>query len=754
MNSVSVNKTAKKQELMRFLTQRPLVLPAVLSFVTVLICYRVNAAYPALMISAALLMTGILSERKISCHLLCYCITALMLAVFGLRISYGLNVHEASVGSGTYECKVISTEYRVDGSAVYKCRLGSGALTAVYASIEGSVGTGDVIRVSGKLSEPDKPGNPGEFDFAEYLHRKGILYVLWPDSISVIQKGNAIESVPGLAESFVYQMKRGFLDSFAGEDIEAGSLAAAVFTGDSSLLDDEAVRDFRLSNCAHLLAVSGTHFAGFLLIVPYVLQTFKVKRGSGIAIYAMAAFAVGMITGWSESVARAFVMSTCSFASRDRPSAMSLAVMLMLLIDPFSALGTGFQLSFAAAGSIMLFLPAVKERLLSIGMGEMFADLIAPALIVTAALVPFCDAAEIRIHPAILAVQIAASFIVQFACIFVIPGFALGVNTPAAFCLSLLRRLTAMGGAIVSSAGIGAAGLNGVLLSGCLLIMLFLLPPCFVRRHLTGPLCIVLALCTGISAADVLVRPAAQVIFADVGQGDCCLIMTSDKTCLIDAGIFEEGDTTVLNLLDHYGIAKVDLAFISHWDTDHAGGIAALYSRGRIGTVYTGFAGKDKDVDDFLGSIPLTEDMAEAFFDGCEQTCAGQCFELGEGVTLTVLAPEAASGGGNEDSLVMTLEAGGKSILFTGDIGMDTEEALILSGVLTDCDILKVAHHGSKYSTSEAFLMVVSPETAVVSVGKDNYYGHPAAECLARLEESGAYVLRTDTDGAVIIGLG
>lgn len=754
MNRLTADKTVKYTEFRRLLTQRPLVMPAVLSFTTILICYHANSVYPALIISAALLLTGIKSERRLSCLLLCYFITALMLIILGNRITCGLDTQDGYTVFGTFECKVISVEYRADGSSLYKCRLGNGALAAVYSSEPDEAGTGDVISISGKLSEPDRPGNPGEFDYAEYLHRKGILYVVWPDSIEVTQKGNAFESLPGLAESFAFLIKSGFLDSFSGGDPDVRAYAAAVFTGDTTLLDEVTIRDFRLSNCAHLLAVSGTHFAGFLLVIPYVLRTVRIKRGLGILIYAAAAFAIGMITGWSESVARACIMSTCSFASRDRPSAMSLAVIIMLLTDPFTALGTGFQLSFASAAAILIFLPAVKEKLRSIGMGELFADLISPAFIVTVALIPFCNTTEIRIHPAIIAVQIAATLFVQVACIFVIPGFALGINTPAVFFLSLLRKTTSLGGTIVSSAGIGATSLTEVLLAVCLLVLVSFLPSCFVRRHLTGPLCLVLALSTGIGAAKLAVRPAAQVIFADVGQGDCCLILTEDKTCLIDAGVYEEGDTTVLNLLDHYGIAKVDLAFVSHWDTDHAGGIAALYARDRIRTVYAGFAGEDKDVEDFFGSIPFTQEMADDFFSGCEVVCAGDVFELSEGVSLKVLAPDKAAGGGNEDSLVMMLEAGGKSILFTGDIGMKTEEMLINACVLYDCDILKVAHHGSKYSTSEDFLLAVMPETAVISVGKNNYYGHPTAECLERLEDAGADVLRTDNDGAVIIALG
>ncbi|MBQ5422250.1 MAG: hypothetical protein IIU27_00065, partial [Clostridiales bacterium] len=175
----------------------------------------------------------------------------------------------------------------------------------------------------------------------------------------------------------------------------------------------------------------------------------------------------------------------------------------------------------------------------------------------------------------------------------------------------------------------------------------------------------------------------------------------------------------------------------------------------RIKTLYSGFSGRDEDVEALFDAVGFPEELEDVFLDGCVETVvAGDEFELDSDVLLKIIAPVRAGGGGNEDSLVMTLEAGGETVLFTGDIGMETEEQLVLSGVLPDCDVLKVAHHGSKYSTSDLFLAEVSPEIAVISVGKNNFYGHPTPECLARLASAGCNALRTDTEGAVVISLG
>ena len=754
MNAHIEDKSVTRRELKRILYQRPLIIPAVLCLITCLVTYHTESVFPAVITACFMLIFGVAFCRDNMHILLCYFITALLAVFAGLSISARLASFSGFTGYSIYRAEVFDIKYRADGTAVLECSLECGAHAAVYVPSSEGIGTGDVIRLTGKLSEPERPGNPGEFDYAEYLRRKGISYVMWPEEIRVISKGTALETLPGIVSYQIYLLRLYFLNTFSAGDADIKAVASAVFTGDTSLLDDDLTRSFRLTNCAHLLAVSGTHFAGFLLVLPLILKTLHTGRKKAVFVYASAALAIGMFTGWSDSVIRACVMSTCSFASRDGPSAMGLAALIMITADPFSPLGSGFQLSFAAAGVLLIFLPPVKDKLMRAGLSKTVSDLLAPALTVTAAMLPFCSVTGIRVHPAIIVIQITSSVILQTACMFLIPGFALGINAPAVFCLRVLISLARTGSEIVSSAGIPVTKADGPVIAFLALAGLCLLPSCFVKKHLVMPLCIMLSVCIGFRTAEILTRPKVQVIFADVGQGDCCLIITDDKTCLIDAGVYDEGAKTVRNMLDYYGIASVDYAFMSHWDADHAGGIAALYAGGRINTVYTAFTGEDDDVKDFLDAVPFREGEEDMFLSACIKVPCGQVFVLGEGVELKVIAPKQAAGGGNADSLVMVLESGGKTVLFTGDIGTETEQELIQEGVLSDCDILKVAHHGSKYSTSEDFLEATTPEIAVISVGKNNFYGHPTEECLVRLENCGCEIYRTDTDGAVILGIG
>ena len=160
-------------------------------------------------------------------------------------------------------------------------------------------------------------------------------------------------------------------------------------------------------------------------------------------------------------------------------------------------------------------------------------------------------------------------------------------------------------------------------------------------------------------------------------------------------------------------------------DEDHTGGLDYLNEAGRIDTFLT-----------------------------CYDLHAGQKVMMTDDVSLTCVWPHHVTDGGNEDSVVLLFEYDDFTILFTGDIGFDSESALISEGADIDADVLKVGHHGSAYSTSAQFLEYVSPEEAVISVAQNSPYGHPAPATIERLTDYGCIIRRTDHEGAIIYHLG
>lgn len=237
----------------------------------------------------------------------------------------------------------------------------------------------------------------------------------------------------------------------------------------------------------------------------------------------------------------------------------------------------------------------------------------------------------------------------------------------------------------------------------------------------------------------------------NVGQGDSFLIRTPQgKAVLIDAGPPEAGDD-VVRALRRYDVRQLDLLVATHPHADHIGGMrAVLEAVPVLRFLDSGQPYPTRTYTRLLETIKekgITFHIAEA----------GQKFELDSGVTLEVLSPQqplirgSAGSDENANSIVLRLTAGRFSMLLTGDSEAETERRLIEAGANLSAQVLKVAHHGSRFSTSRDFLERVRPEAAVISCGKENAYGHPAQATLNRLRSYVKDVHRTDLEGEITI---
>lgn len=237
---------------------------------------------------------------------------------------------------------------------------------------------------------------------------------------------------------------------------------------------------------------------------------------------------------------------------------------------------------------------------------------------------------------------------------------------------------------------------------------------------------------------------ALQLTMLNIGQGDALYIRTPlGNDILIDGGpdrsvLYELGE--VMPPYDH----TIEWVFTSHPDADHINGITQLGESYRIGTLVTNGETKQTAMSEALQALEANHKQI---------VHAGDRVEIESDVWFNILAPTIPYTfyDANDNSIVMTLHYKNVTALFTGDASIKTEEALVLQYplLLTDVDLLKVGHHGSKTSTSDAFLDVLRPEIAMISVGKGNRYGHPHYGTLHRLQERNIEIWRTDTDGRV-----
>ena len=239
-----------------------------------------------------------------------------------------------------------------------------------------------------------------------------------------------------------------------------------------------------------------------------------------------------------------------------------------------------------------------------------------------------------------------------------------------------------------------------------------------------------------------------SVHFIDVGQGDSTLIISGDRTVLIDAGD-SEGGQAVRSYLVSQKVDHLDYIIATYPHSDHTGGIETVLESFETGTLLIPvFSENGKSEDDLYAWHELNR-TAEAAGIAMTEAVPGMTLDLGIS-SLSVLAPSGDYDEINNYSVVTELTHGNNTFLLTGDAETESEADMLKSGVLEDIDVLKAGHHGSSTSTGSEFLEIVKPEYAVISCGAGNSYNHPSGSVMKRLGEYGVRVFRTDLQGSII----
>jgi len=233
------------------------------------------------------------------------------------------------------------------------------------------------------------------------------------------------------------------------------------------------------------------------------------------------------------------------------------------------------------------------------------------------------------------------------------------------------------------------------------------------------------------------------VAFLDVGQGDSILIWSRDHAVLIDGGDVGRQDV-ILGYMRRAGIRRLDYVIATHPHRDHIGGLVAVLGRVDVGAVIMPDVVHTTETFVNLLAVIENNDLPLVVPE------PGQWFRAGI-IELEILWPTGTQRNLNDASIVARLQHGETAFLFTGDLEAAGERELIATGQDLRANVLKVGHHGSRTSTTDALLDAVGPVAAVIQVGERNQFGHPHGEVMARLNEHGIAVYRTDVDGTVIM---
>ena len=564
----------------------------------------------------------------------------------------------------------------------------------------------------------------------------------------------------------------------------SAATVAAIVIGDRSQLDPDLVRDLQDAGTFHVMAISGGNVAVCAAVVATLARWLGRRGRASAMVAALFVTAYGLTVTGGASVARATVMAALTWGAaaadlRVRAAqSVSVAVGALLLVDPLLAVDTGFLLTTGATVGLIATAPWLTGRRWPLAVQAVGALLLA-SLAADVALLPVAASVFGRVTVAGLALNLVAVPVMAVTQVVgmaatvgdaVSPALGRTLGWVAAWCADALVR----SGHVVrwvpwSHWRVAAPSwtICGVYYVALVVAVGRLAGGASVATRWHTPISLAawcIWACAAVAiAADLPARWRGRgdgrmhVTFVDVGQGDAAVVRgVSGRTSVIDAGGlpgggFDTGDRLVGAVLREVGVHRLDVLVLTHGDADHIGGAATLIRDWRPVEVWEGVP--------VPPSAALTALRVEAARAGSHwvHVEAGDRARW-DGLTLTVRHPPPPEWERqrvrNEDGIVLDVRLGTVSVVFAADVGREAEARLSETADAGQWSgpqirLLKMPHHGSATSSTERFLRQLHPDVAVVSVGRENPFGHPAPSVLARYAACAIPVWRTDRDGAV-----
>jgi competence protein ComEC len=637
----------------------------------------------------------------------------------------------------------------------------------VYTSKDQIFQIGNLITVNGSLQKFKKASNPGQFNEELYYTIENIDFKMMADQILVIDSNSSIYHT---CLEYIKKRLISVYQDILG-DREAGTLIAMLL-GEKNMLEEDVKRLYQENGISHILAISGLHISLIGMSVFWLFRKCKLPIIAATVFTIFFIYSYGVLTNFSVSTNRAVVMMVILLCAvplgktYDMLSAAALSAMIILIQNPLQLMSAGFLLSFLAVIGIAVLLPALKQMFPGKNWLKDSLFISISALITTTPIVLYYFY-QFPLY-GIITNLIILPFITVLTLSSLLAGFLgmlsarLGIFTiGGANYILRLYDLVCEGIRFLPYhiINVGRPGLLTILISFSLILVFV-----FVSRKYPRKSLILLLILSQL----ILFLPSSnrdlQITILDVGQGDAIFMESGKGTSfLIDGGSADEskiGTYRIVPFLKSQGIQKLDYAIITHSDQDHINGLMELL-REELFPIRCLILPDLSNKDEAYRNL---ETLA------AEKGVPVQYIKAGDYIKedqLEIFCLHPASDDinitSNAGSTVLSVSYGEFDMLLTGDLEGEGEKLLIQRlkdetygrewriHPSTDYDVLKVAHHGSKYSTSEDLLNLLRPEYTLISCGKDNWYGHPHPELSERLTEAGSKTWITYDTGAITI---
>ncbi len=665
-----------------------------------------------------------------------------------------------------------------------------------------NVKIGNIIKVRGKLRQFEEAANKGNFDSRKYYLSLGFYGKIEAGTIEVINSeySGIRQGLYELRMEIIERLEKLCSDNKGIFSIinNKNGIIGAIILGDKTDLDSDIKELYSVSGIAHILAISGLHISFIGMAIYRLLRRrFRFLFSAAVSIPVVLSF--GIMSGFGISTIRAIIMFILKIIGEvlgrkyDAITAISLAGLVLLVQNPFVVCNSGFQMSFGAIIAIVLILPIVEEilntdnKIIKVLSANFTISLVMNPILAWNyyELPTFSFLLNIVVVP-LMSVVIVSS-IVGIFCSCIMFGFGKAVIFPGCGILELYIFLcNIINKSSVASIVVGQPKVTIIIVYyAILLVVLFGLKNIRTKytraekerniikketglvlekkakkeRRIKGQnVKLRLACIVGFLLLNCLIyyipNPGFYITFINVGQGDGILIHGDNGTkVMVDGGSTSEKQVAkncIVPYLKAEGIGTIDYSIITHTDKDHISGILEILENNNSNRI------RIKNL--VMPDINMKDDTYNELIEKAKlkkinvlYIKKGDTLSLGK-TKIKCIYPETTTTASDKNDYCTVLSVKNKTskILLTGDISKEIEEK-IKDDIEENYTVLKVAHHGSNYSSSEKFLKKVNPKYSIISVGKNNSYGHPGNETMERLRKQGGVIYRTDEKGGITI---
>jgi competence protein ComEC len=632
--------------------------------------------------------------------------------------------------------------------------------------------THDRIKVSAKLtpSQGYRNFSPSTLDLylkSQNIHNRA--FTKSPMLVEKLESGNKA-SIPriisALRQRLQDRIEHHFSDLPNSRLSSQGAVVEALLLGERGRMDPEVSRSLQNAGIFHLFAISGAHIAIISFFLFAVFRFLRLPDRLNYILLILFLLLYASLVEGRPSIIRATIMALAFLIGKllwrkvNLLNTLAISAFILLTLNPHNLFSLGFQLTFAATLSIILFFPKIIKYLprLPLRISEIFAL----SLTAQMGVLPFVALAFNRVTFSALLLNFAAIPIVAsimasgylFLLIALISPAVAGVFAKLIhFLVTFLIATSHLLDPIPGVSFRTPTPSFPVVLGYFIFLGSLLLPPRIKKQRLLTSVCFIIFLGVLVIHPFSSSSKTLKLTFIDVGQGESILIeFPGHKKMLVDGGgtpedTFDIGERIVSPFLWQKGIKKIHFLVLTHAHPDHMNGLKAVASNFKIQEFWEAFSPKNTPSYTELRKRLPPKTTYRRMFRGN--------VELIDGIKVEILHPKQAnpivSHILNDESLTLRITYGQTSFLLASDIGKAVERDLVQSPFTLRSDVLKSPHHGSDSSSSEEFLSAVDPRFIILSVGEANRYNLPDPEVMARYQKIGAHILRTDHMGAVEI---